>query len=222
MIPRADTDVSWDIDYASLRAASPLEIENGFGTRQYSAELVVYAGWEEAIDRLVEERESLARIAAASPDADTFNELASEEEGEPVFDEILGDLVSGPDVGMESACLALCAAGCVTAASCRGHPGEHAWAPFPTIFLAADDDRARVLDGIARIAGCGLANASDGKLELWAPSLEEIMRFTELVIANREKFERIPLPGALRQARGATGRGSQTPPSGPWPRTARP
>jgi hypothetical protein len=214
VIPRADIDVRWDINYASLRAASPLEIENGFGTRQYSAELVVYASWEEAIDRLAEERESVVRIAAASPDADTFDELAREEEGEPVFDEILGDLVSGPDVGMESACLALCAAGCVTAASCRGHPGEHAWAPFPTIFLAVDNDRALVLDGIARIAGCGLANASDGKLELWAPSLEEMMQFTELVIAHRDVFERIPLTGALQRARGATGRGSQTPPFG--------
>lgn len=213
MIPRAETDVSWDIDYASLRAASPVEIENGFGTRQYSAQLVVYASWEEAIDRLAEEREAVLGIGAASPDANTFDELAREEEGEPVFDEILGDLVAGLDVGIESACLALCAAGCVTAASCRGHPGEHAWAPFPTIFLAADDDRARVLDGIARIAGCGLANAPDGKLELWAPSLEEMMRFTERVIANRGVFESIPLPGALRRARGAPG--SQTPPSGP-------
>jgi hypothetical protein len=201
VIPRADVELERSVDYRRLRAPSRDDLEGGgFATRQYAGVLVIGANWELASEWLVRERDTLAGIAAQAADEHEFDELANEEVVD-LMDPDEGP-VAAPDLGMFAACLALCAAGCATAASCRGHPGAHAWSKYPVILVTADRRRGRVLEELARKAGCGLASTDDGRLNLWAQSLEEVLRFAELLIEHRERFDALPLSAALREARG--------------------
>jgi len=200
MLPRAEGEISWTIDYARLRTPKEDDLENGgFGTREYSIALVQGADWEEAIELLRKEREAVARISASASDAEEFNEMAREEEGDEVLADPNEGFVVPPDLGMYAVCVALCAAGCLTAASCRGHPGNYAWADHPTVLFTADRRRTRVLETLARLAGCGLASTDDGRLNLWAPSLIEMLSLAESLIRHRQQFDALPCPRALRR-----------------------
>lgn len=218
MLPRADVPISWHIDYEHLRSPSAEVLEyGGFGTRAYSIAFVVDATWENAELRLLHERELIDRIASTARDETEFDALAgeTEEEDDIILDPSEGFVVA-PEIGVHACSLALCAAGCVTAASCRGHPGEHAWAKWPVILFSADRRRVRVLERIARASGCGLA--IEGGIRLWAPSLAEVLKAAELTIAERARFDKLPLPEALRNARGlpasAPRQSAPTPPQG--------
>jgi hypothetical protein len=203
VIPRAEIDVQWDVEYRKLRAPSSDDLEySAFGTREFAGVLVVAATWEEAEEWLARERETLAGIAAQAADDAEFDALAREEEGALALDDPEEGFVAAPDLGMFAACLALCAAGCATAASCRGHPGPNTWASYPTILFTADRRRARIVEELARQAGCGLVSTGDGRLDLRAPSIEEVLQLAEALIERRAQFEALPLPAALREARG--------------------
>jgi hypothetical protein len=202
MIPVAAVEIDWNVSQTSLHFPSESEIEQGFvGTRQYSAQFVLEADWEEATQVLEDERAEIARIDSLAGDAYTFDDLAREvENGDLMMDEVLGDLVAGLDLGMQAACIALCAAGCITGASCRGHVGAHAWSEWPVIIFAADQRRAPVLQALAEASDCGLISSS-GRLELWARSLIEILQFAGLLISHRAQFEAMPVPLPLSRAR---------------------
>jgi hypothetical protein len=216
VIPRSDVALTSEVDLLSLRTPSLDDLENGgFATRSFSFQLVVDATWEEAAELLLREREAVSRVVAVAADEDDFDERAAAEEGDVIADELEG-FVAAPDLGVRAAVTALCAAGCVTAASCRGHPGDHAWATHPVILLTADRRRARILVQICRDAGCGIANAADGRLEIWAPSVYEMLEFAGVLIERRQRFESLALPAALRRARGlpAPARSEQLAPRG--------
>jgi hypothetical protein len=216
VIPRTNVEIKWKVDYRRLRAPSADDLEyGGFATRGYAGVLVVAATWEEASDWLAREREAVARIGAQAEDDREFDELARGEEDAVSIDDPIEGPVSAPDLGMFAACLALCAGGCATAASCRGHPGPNAWATCPTILFTADRRRARIVEEAARVSGCALASGDDGRLDLWAPSIEEVLLFAELLLERRERFEALPLPAALREARGEHLPPTQGPPKPP-------
>jgi hypothetical protein len=99
-------------------------------------------------------------------------------------------------------CLGLCAAGCATAASYRGHPGKYAWSHEPLILFTADPARARLVEEVARATGCGLTSTNNGRLSLYAQSIEEVLAFAALTIERRADFDALPLPRALAEARG--------------------
>lgn len=203
-MPRSDVEVSWEIEFSALRVPSQSDIEyGGFGSREYSYQLVVDASWEEAAELLVHERETVEGLARTARNETEFDELAraEEDEGDVIVDEMEGFVIA-PDLGVRAAVTALCAAGCVTAASCRGHPGEHAWAPHPVILLTSDGERARILQQACRGVGCGIASTDDGRLEIVAPSIEEMLRLAEALIEQRARFASLPLPSPLREARG--------------------
>jgi hypothetical protein len=193
-----------------------LEEGGGFGTREYAGVVVVAATWEWAIELLAQERDTLSAIAARAADEHEFDQLAKEE------DLMLSDpdegLVAAPDFGMFAICVSLCAAGCATAASCRGHPESSAWSSHPLVLLTADRPRARILEELARTAKCGLANTENERLALWAQSIEDMIDLAALLVENRRRFDSLPLPAALRKARGieapATAKHSHTPPPG--------
>jgi hypothetical protein len=213
MIPRAQVEVAWAVDYPSVRSPSAAELEDGgFATRGYSLGLVVDATWEEADELILWEAEAIARLAEQARDDQHYDDLAceAEEEDSWVADPNEG-FVAAPDIGLRAACLALCAGGCVTAASCRGHPQPGAWSTYPTILLHADRRRARLLETLARAARCGLASVDSG-LELWAPSVEEVLRFAKLLLSRRQEFDDLPLPESLRGARGMPLAGRSTRP----------
>jgi hypothetical protein len=201
MIPAKEVQMSWEVDYDSLITPSDDDIETGgFGSRGYSVALIVDATWEEASDWLVRERQAVTEVAELSLNEDEFDGLAREREEDVILDPLEG-IVMAPDLGMRAACVALCAAGCVTAASCRGHPGVDAWSRWPVILFTCDGQRARILEDIARTSGCGLGS-NEGRLELWAPSVEELLRFGALVIDRRTEFDNVPVPPAVARARG--------------------
>lgn len=71
------------------------------------------------------------RVASAleSEESETFPERLMESGALAEVEPCLGDgsPVDGLELGVAGLVYALAAAGCWTAASCRGHPGEHAW-----------------------------------------------------------------------------------------------
>lgn len=106
--------------------------------------------------------------AADADNAEAFDELAKDEETEATLWDPDEGPATAPDLGMFAVCLALCAAGCATAASCRGHPGADAWSRKLVILFTADVARARLVEEIARAIGCGLATTDNAKLSLRA------------------------------------------------------
>ena len=202
MIPRAaDVEVDWAVDYEQLIRLTDEDFEQGgFGTRGYAASIVANASWEGAEELLEQERRVLAKIAKRAADEQEFDRIASEEDL-GIFDDPMEGVVS-LDFGMLSVCTALGAAGMATAASCRGHPTSSAWSRHPLVLLTADRRRARVLENLARKANCGLGNTENHRLALWAQSIEDMLSLAALLLENRERFDRWPLPAALRRARG--------------------
>ena len=107
----------------------------------------------------------------------------------------------GLELGIEAACIALCAAGCATAISCRGHEYDGAWTNCPSVISSADARRAATVEEIARATGCGLISNDSDDVELWAPSVEEVWQFTEQRLARRNELDALPDAEALREAR---------------------
>lgn len=215
MIPRADVEIVWEVDYATLREPSADDLEYGCGTRQYASALVIAATWEEAGCLLERDNHALTRVACAATNESEFDRLAHEAESEYCIDDPNEGFVAAPDLGVFAACVGLCAAGCATSASCRGHPGKHAWSDHPVIQLMADPTRARIIEEIAHATRCGLASV-EGRLVLWAQSIEEIVSFAQLLLERGAEFDAIPLPDILREARGLA-MGPSSPPPGQEP-----
>jgi hypothetical protein len=214
LIPRARVEIGWDVDYGALRPPTADDLEyGGFGTRGYAGILVVAATWDQASAWLVHERKAVERIGAEAADDGEFDELARSEEGKVIIDDPMEGPFVAPELGTFAACLALCAGGCATAASCRGHPGPNAWAEAPTILFTADRHRARIVEETARLSGCALASTEDGRLNLWAPSVLEVLALAERLVERRDRFDALRLPASIRAARG-----EHTPPTAPRPR----
>jgi hypothetical protein len=205
VIPRAEVEIVWDVDYTTLHELSSEDLEYGFGTRQYASALVREATWDDARRLLAREEEVIDRVESIASDESEFDRLAHEEEGEFLIDDPNEGFVPAPDLGMFAACVGLCAAGCATSASCRGHPSNHAWSDHPVIQLVADAARARIIEEIARSADCGLVSADGGGLILWAQSIAEIVTFTQMLLDRAAEFDAIALPDTLRMARLHTG-----------------
>lgn len=220
MIPRAEVEIVWDVDYPMLRKLSLEDLEYGFGTRQYASALVTEATWDDARRVLAREEDVLGRVASVARDESEFDRLAHEEESEFFIDDPNEGFVPAPDLGMFAACVALCAAGCATSASCRGHPDKHAWSDHPVIQLVADPTRARIIEEIARGASCGLVSADGGGLILWAQSIAEVVTFTHMLLDRAAEFHGIALPVALREARGLATEPPRRPTKRPSSRSA--
>lgn len=192
MLPRSDIELRREIDYTALSEPGPDSLEGGqVINRQYMPLGADPPSWEEAASLLGEEREAVAEISAEARDDQEFEDLAGDR-GEALVWE--GEFFNGLDLGMEALCAALAAAGCLTSASCRGHPGAHAWASFPMVILGADPRRAAILEAAAAESGCGIASDSEGLLEVWAPSLAETFAMAECVIARRAEFDLLGVP----------------------------
>jgi hypothetical protein len=81
----------------------------------YSAAWFVEAKWSVAADYLDREAEALAELDLGTDDRQAFEDAAWDMEGE---------LFHGLELGVCPAVEALCAAGCPTFSSCRGHGGS--------------------------------------------------------------------------------------------------
>lgn len=191
-VPRVEVEIRYDVAWDSLLdPTDDMEILLPLN-REYVPELVREASWELAADCLASEREAVGEIARQATDQDSFDEAAIEDDTCTTF--------FGLDLGVEAACLAHAAAGCVTASSCRGH--SSGWSNFPVIVFIADRHRAALVEEIARTCRCGLqSDPAERTLELWAPSVEEVQQLAETVILRREDFDAIPLPQSVKELR---------------------
>lgn len=78
------------------------------------------------------------------------------------------------------------------AASCRGHPGPHAWSDSPVVYVASDQFRAERLRPLAAESGCRftVGSARPDLLAIGGGSILATMRLAELVIEHRADFKR--------------------------------
>lgn len=191
-VPRVEVEIRYEVDWKSLSEPTA-EVEINLPlNREYSPELGREATWELAAESLASEREAVSAIADDVTDQDSFDDAAFE-------DDTYTNLY-GLDLGVQAACIALSAAGCVTASSCRGHGSG--WSTFPVIVFVSDRQRAALIEEIAREVGCGLqSDQAERTLELWAPSIIEMHGFAEKVLEHRADFEAISLPRSVAALR---------------------
>lgn len=178
MIPRCSIAVEQDVDFSRLVAPGPATAAYPawLGTqRDYDPSVYGAASWDAAQRAAGEETRALQGIAAGARDPDHFDELAYEQ----------FELERPLELGVSGLCIALNAAGCVTAFSCRGHPRLR---EYPQVLLASDEWRAKVLAEHCRAEGCGIDNFEQTGLVIFAPSVLEFVELASALCADRERF----------------------------------
>lgn len=112
------------------------------------------------------------------------DELTEELTGEPALD--------GLELGVAGLVYAVAAVGFWPAASCRGHPGDRAWADHPVVYVACDRHRAAVLQPLVEAASCGfdIDEARPELLVVGAESVSELMELAALVLQSPKAFVR--------------------------------
>lgn len=105
----------------------------------------------------------------------------TEEDGAPLC---------GLDLGVAGLVFALAAAGFVTAASCRGHTGDRAWAEYPVVLFATDVEHMQVLQLLARNVGCGFAidPARPSLMCVLGRSVRCMVKLAELIVSRLADF----------------------------------
>jgi hypothetical protein len=187
MIPRSTVDVEVNIDRQQLRSIDAQTVASGLAClHEYEPGIYPCASWEQAAGIIRAETDALIRLDASAANEEAFDDAA--------FD-VERDLILGLELGVAGASEALCAAGCPTFASCRGHgDGPGVRSPFPWLLFAADEMRAPLLEEAARDAGCGLSLDENGLVEARAPSAAEMVKFGAALLARRREFDAIPQP----------------------------
>jgi hypothetical protein len=178
VIPRVKIDVAQNVNLGLL-------VGPGSGTAEYPAWLGIQrdynsgiyreASWENAFGVIEAEFRALVAISEAAADADQFDNLAYEE----------FEMEAPLELGVMGLCIALNAAGCVTAYSCRGHPGPR---NYPQVLLAADAGRAADLVELCRETGCGIENFEQSGLAIFAPSILEFIDLAAAICRERDHF----------------------------------
>lgn len=199
MIPRTDIEIRQEVDLDALRepGRETVEYPGWLGTqRDYYAGFYDEAAWELAEEALNDERVALERVAAEANDEQEFDDLADQR-----FD-AEAPLMGYLELGVTALCIALNAAGYVTASSCRGHPGTPR--DLPQILLSCDRPRGQLLLELARRAGCGIQNFERTGLVVYAASVADFLALAELVLASAERFRALP-PGPKRREPGEEG-----------------
>jgi hypothetical protein len=192
LIPRLDIEAEIDVDLDTIHppGRGTVEYPGWLGTqRDYSPEFYDEASWELAVEAIADERDALAKVGRKATNEEEFDELAFQE-----FD-AEAPLMGYLELGTSGLCTALCAAGFVTAYSCRGHSPEPPG--LPQILLSCDRPRAEALAQLAEKAGCGLQNFQGTGLALYAASVSDFLDLAEAVVAERARFELLP-PGPER------------------------
>lgn len=164
----------------------PLEVLTGGyvdGNRLYDSDFHD-ATWEDAIDALEVERDL---VIVAHTQSTTWSDFEDAVDSDEDFDPFV---TCGLDIGVAGLVLALCAAGCATTTSCRGH--VHGPFDYPLVRFFADIGRARIVRDCAIEAGCGFA--SGGPMEVWGPSVLHAIRLAHLLVYCRPAFERLLPP----------------------------
>jgi hypothetical protein len=94
--------------------------------------------------------------------------------------------LEGLEVGVAGLSYALAAMGCVPQASCRGHLGRGAWSPYPVVYVAIDEPRARRLEALVADTGCGFCIDPERSelLVVAAASITSMSRLAEALLTD--------------------------------------
>jgi hypothetical protein len=187
VIPRAVVEVRIAVDRGRVRCVDAETVATGLAcVHEYDDGIYSAASWEGAEGTLTAEAEALARLNASTDDEDEFDDAAFGEQEE---------LWLALELGVTGASEALCAAGCPTFASCRGHSRDFGGrSRHPWLLFAADERRVPLLEAAAGDVGCGLELDESGLVQAWAPSLVEIVAFGCALHARRREFADLPEP----------------------------
>lgn len=179
MIPHFDVDIVIVTDGA-VEVDAHTVVDGVACIHEYDPGFFAAASWKDAAGTAASEANELADIDARAGDEDAFDELAFEAQGE---------LALELELGVNAAAEALCAAGCPTFASCRGHHDGSPRSQHPWILFAADRPRVELLASAARQTGCGLDVDERGLLVLYGPSVTNTVAFARAMIDRRSQFD---------------------------------
>ncbi len=154
------------------------------------------------VDRLATSQTEFDALANAlesgDPDAvpeqfESDDQLTEELTREPALD--------GLELGVAGLVYAVAAVGMWPAASCRGHPGDRAWADHPVVYFACDRHRAAVLQPLVEATSCGfdIDYARPELLVVGAASVSEFMDLAVLVLESPKAFVRSHAGGRTNQ-----------------------
>ncbi len=138
---------------------------------------------------IAEERRRLAVLDARSPDAPTFDAMARDLFDRDQSPDSPWSMVGELEFGVAGLVVALSAAGCVTASSCRGHVHEHDAVPY--VLFRCDPDRAASVARACTTIGCGFGDVAD-MLVIHGYSVAALLDLADLLVERRAEFDRIP------------------------------
>jgi len=220
VIPRHTVDVRLDVpEDWSYWTPKPSDLsEEGFGFFR-DTWLIRGVTVGEARETLAYEESALTAVAQAARDEEEFDILcraietgdldemphaltAEQREAIETFVSDDASPLDGLEIGVAGLVACLANVGCWPAASCRGHPGPHAWARHPVVYLAADRPRVTMLLPLLDEAGCGIAvdHARGNLLAVVGDSVTRTVALARLVFETRAAF-RPPTSGARRRSR---------------------
>lgn len=113
--------------------------------------------------------------------------------------------LGGLELGVGALAYALSAAKTFPAASCRSHT-EQTWSPYPVLYLAANEPRALLLEGLVQDTGCGFVQGTERPefIVIAAPSLSNILDLAQAVADNLPRFTKL-----VTRKNGTRSRGSK-------------
>jgi hypothetical protein len=210
MYPRVDVELDPELpDDAEFWIPGPDDInEEGFGYF-HNVWPIVDVPEDEAREMLRRDRTVSSFASELASTEDEFNTIAKViETGESHYvEDLVADKhpaldpyipededdpvpLDGLEVGVAGLVYALSAAGAYPAASCRGHPGKHAWSAVPVVIFAIDRCRAHVLAPLVRDAGCGFGidPARQELLSVYSPSIEGMISLAEAIMGKLPEF----------------------------------
>jgi len=138
--------------------------------------------WDDACETLKLEKKLIDRYPGDLSDAE---ESVFEKE-----EDVSG--LYGLDLGIVSTVVALSAAGCAPVASCNGASGHHE--AYPLVAFCCRKGRVRDILKATEIANCGLYNGESGALVVYGGNVKTLMKFAEVLIAQRESLKPLSNP----------------------------
>ena len=190
MIPSYEIDTDTEFDPRRLGTPGRHWVQDPGPQIGYDVGVFDRSSWEVAKVVIEEEQRRLAILDARAADAHAFDALAYE-----LFDNDRSQkspwaMVGELEFGVSGLVVALSAAGCVTASSCRGHVHESDAVPY--VLFRSDPDRAALVAHACATIGCGFWDVAD-MLVIHGYSVAALLKLAELVVGRRAEFERIPM-----------------------------
>jgi hypothetical protein len=179
MIPRAEYEQAINVDPDKVETPSFDRILYGVPCiHEYEPRFFLDASWKGAAEALEAERREIARLDASCDDETAFSDGCFEVEWEYAF-----------ELGVSGLAEALCAAGCPTFSSCRGHDGQGTGSPW--IVCGCDSARLQLLLDAVRGSGCSAENGASGEVVIFAPSVSEAVGLGFELLTRRAAFDEL-------------------------------